>query len=108
MAFNDLTPEEQAALADYGRNVRATIGELARVRNHVEALDAAYGNMQALLAEMTGSEILPDSGGLAGALPLTKDEVVTLTAHRQGLLASYGVGHFALWAKAAGIGGMIG
>lgn len=71
MAFTDLTNEEQAAVNAYVRDARAMIGELARLRNRVVALDAMYGNIQ-------------------------------------GLLSAYGAGHFPLWAKAAGINGMVG
>lgn len=108
MAFTDLTNEEQAAVNAYVRDARAMIGELARLRNRVVALDAMYGNIQGLLNGIDGSEIIPDGGGLAGALPLDKNEAVTLTAHLQGLLSAYGTGHFPLWAKAAGINGMVG
>ncbi|MCZ2112811.1 MAG: hypothetical protein LC131_02990 [Anaerolineae bacterium] len=105
MAFSDLTNEEQAAMNSYVREVRAAIGQLRGLRETVVRLDAAYGNIQGLLGDIDGAEIIPDGGGLAGALPLNKNEAVTLTAHLQGLLTAYGAGHFALWAKAAGING---
>lgn len=103
MAFSDLTNEEQAAVNSYAREARAAIRQLRELREFVVRMDAAYGNIQGLLGGVGGGEIIPDGSGLAGALPITKDELVTSTAHLQGLLTSYGAGHFALWAKLAGI-----
>lgn len=105
MAFSDLTPEQQAAVAAYVREVRAAIGQVRADREVVVRLDAAYGNIQALFAGMSNGEMIPDGSGLAGALPLNVGEIITLTAHLQVLMTQYGAGHFALWAKAAGING---
>ena len=102
MAWNDLTTEEQAAVVDYTRNLRAMAGELGRVRTRSAAMDVGYGNVQGLLQQLDGAELIPDGTGLAGALPLDKNEVVTLTSHLQQLLALFTAGYLPLWAKAAG------
>ncbi len=102
MAWEQLTVEEQAAVQDYVRNLRALVGELGRVRNRAAALDNGYANIQGLLAELGANDVVPDGTGLAGALPLEQNEVITLTAHAQALLAEYGAGHLQMWAKAAG------
>jgi hypothetical protein len=51
MAFADLTPEQQGAVAEYVRQMRAMVGEFARLLNRFEALDNMYdGQAAAILA----------------------------------------------------------
>ena len=102
MAWADLTAEQQAAVVDYVRNLRALAGELGRVRTRCGAMDTGYGNIQGLLSQLDGAEIIPDGSDLAGALPLNKDEAVTLTSHLQTMLSTFTAGDLPLWAKAAG------
>lgn len=109
MAFNDLTPEEQGVLADYVRNLRAWCGEQARTNNHGDALNDGYSNIQAILAQLSSDDLVQDGGGLPGAMTLSKAEVVTITAHMQGILTNYNTaGHRQMWAKAAGATSLIG
>jgi hypothetical protein len=50
-----------------------------------------------------------DGSGLSGAMTLTKAEIVSLTAHMQGILTNYNTaGHRQMWAKAAGPSNLIG
>lgn len=109
MAYNDLTSEQKAVLSEYVRILRAWCGEQARVNNHAEALNDDYAQVQSILGELAGSDVIADGSGLAGAGPLTKDEVVSITAHMQGILANYNTaGHRQMWAKAAGPSNLIG
>ena len=103
-----MTAEEQAALFDYIRNLRALCGELGRLYHRAAALNAGYANIQGLLQSLEASALVNDGTGLAGALPLTQAEIVSLTAHLQGLLAAYGDGHVQMWAKAAGVMNLVG
>lgn len=106
--WNELTAEEQAAVQDYARNLRALVGEMGRVRNRAAALNNGYANIQGLLAKLGANDVVPDGTGLSGALPLAQNEVITLTAHAQGLLSAYTEGHLQMWAKAAGAMNLIG
>ena len=109
MAWKDLTAGQRSVLSEYVRLVRAWCGEQARVNNHAEALNDGYAQVQAILDLLQAGDVIDDGSGLAGAGPLTKGEVVSLTATLQGLLAAYNsAGQRQLWAKAAGPGNLIG
>ncbi len=109
MSYADLTGEQRNVLGEYVRMLRAWCGEQARGNNHAEALNDDYAQVQAILGELAGSDVVDDGTGLAGAGALTKDEVVSLTAHMQGILENYNTaGHRQMWIKAAGPGNMIG
>jgi hypothetical protein len=109
MAFTDLELDEQGAITEYLRMIRAWAGEQARTNNHADALNTMYTHIQAALASVGTDEEIPDSTGLAGAMGLTKGELVSLTAHMQGILANYNtLGHRQMWAKAAGPSNLIG
>jgi hypothetical protein len=109
MAFTDLTVEQQSVLADYVRMMRAWCGEQARTNNHADALNSQYAQVQAILGELQDTDLITDGSGLSGAMTLTKAEVVSLTAHMQGILGTYNTaGHRQMWAKAAGPTNLIG
>lgn len=109
MAFADLTTEQQSVLADYVRMVRAWCGEQARTNNHADALNSQYAQVQTILDALATDDFVTDASGLAGAMTMTKGEIVSLTAHMQGVLTNYNTsGHRQLWAKAAGPGNLIG
>lgn len=107
--FAELTNEQQAAIADYTRLLRSWCGEQARVNNHAEAINDGYANVQTALGTLGTDEPVTDGSGLAGAQTLTKGEIVSMTAHLQGILANYNTaGHRQMWAKAAGPANLIG
>lgn len=109
MAFNDLTAEQQATLAEYVRMLRAWSGEQARANNHADALNTMYTHIQAILGALGNDDPVADGSGLAGAMTLTKAEIISITAHMQGLLTNYNtLGHRQAWAKAAGPNNLIG
>lgn len=112
MAFSDLTREEQNLLTNFiDTLVRPTLGELARVNNHLEAVDTQYNAVASgLLGRLAGADEIPgESTGLDGAKSLTKDEVVTLVSYAQGVLTNYNTaGHRQNFSKAAGPGNLIG
>lgn len=109
MAYQDLTAEQQGVVAEYTRLLRAWCGEQARTNNHGDALNSDYAQVQAILAELQDADVITDGSGLAGAGPLTKAEVVSLTAQSQGILATYNTaGVRQAFAKAAGPGNLIG
>lgn len=109
MAFADLTTEQQSILADYTRLLRAWTGEQARANNHAAAINDGYAQVQTILGELGTDDLVADQSGLAGAGTLTKGEIVSLTAHMQGILSNYNTaGHRQMWAKSAGPGNLIG
>lgn len=109
MNFEDLTAEQQAVLSDYVRMLRGWCGEQARTNNHGEALNSGYAQVQDVLALLDDADLVADNSGLSGAMTLTKSEIITLTAHMQGVVINYNTaGHRQMWAKAAGPGNLIG
>ncbi len=90
MAYADLTPEQQQIVAEYVRQVRATIGEFARLLNHFEALDYMYdGQITAGWAALLNTDIITDGSGLAGVSELTKAQVTTLANGMDAVLTTY-------------------
>lgn len=109
MAFNDLTAEQRAVLSEYVRLLRAWTGEQARTNNHAAALNSGYAQVQGILGALQSDDVVLDGSGLAGAGSLTQAEIISLTAHMQGILTNYNTeGHRQMWAKAAGPGNLIG
>ena len=110
MAYADLTMEQKGVLDEWLNNLRATMGELARVNNHLEVANDVYnGQTLAILGELAGGDDIPNAGGLAGAQSLTKDEVVTMVSYAQGVLTNYNTaGHRQNFGKAAGGANLIG
>lgn len=109
MAYAELTAEQQGVLGEYVRLLRAWCGEQARTNNHGDAINTDYSQVQAILDLLQSEDVITDGSGLAGAASLTKSEIITMTAHVQGVLTNYDtLGHRQLWAKAAGPGNLIG
>lgn len=109
--YAELTVGQKATLQHFVNVlVRPSMGELARVNNHLAALDADYNaQASAILATLTGSEVIPNESGLAGAAALTKDQVVTLVSYAQGVLTNYNTsGHRGNYVLAAGAENTIG
>lgn len=109
MDWQDLTAEQQGIVAEYVRLLRAWCGEQARTNNHAEALNDGCATVQGILGLLDNDDIITDGSGLAGSASLTKGEVISLTAHMQGILTNYNTaGHRQMWAKAAGPANLIG
>ena len=110
MAFSDLTPEQQAVLAEHVRMVRAWAGEQARTNNHAQTLATNYWSQaNAILALLDDADVITDGSGLAGAGVLTKTDVVALTSYIEGITTGYDTApHRQMYAKAAGPGNLIG
>lgn len=116
--YADLTTEQQNILQDMTNMLRAWTGEQARANNHASAINSGYNaQVITILGLITsGSEVIPQTSGLAGAASLTKDEIVTLVSHVQNILTDMSshssgfntTGLRQTWAKAAGAQNLIG
>lgn len=90
MAFSSLTPEQQAIVAEYTRQQRATVGEFARLLNHMAALDAMYdGQVTAAWASLVDADVIADGSGLAGVSSLTKAQITQIANAMQAILTTY-------------------
>ncbi|MFA4973459.1 MAG: hypothetical protein WC683_12645 [bacterium] len=110
MAFTDLTSEQQSILSEYVRQQRAMAGELARLLNHMAALDQMYdGQVIAAWALLASGEVIADGSGLAGVSQLTKGEVASIAAAVQVILDTYNTEALRrLYVKMAGVTATIG
>ncbi len=90
MAFLDLTLEQQNIVAEYTRQQRATVGEFARLLNHMAALDNMFdGQVVAAWASLANGDLIPDGSGLAGVSLLSKAEVASIAGAFQAILTQY-------------------
>ena len=111
MAYSDLTPDQQASLDAWMTLFRASVGELARLNNHLDAVNTEYnGAAGEVLALLQGADVIPNTSGLwrSGAEPMTKDQVVTVVSYIQGVLAYYTSAHRGNIARACGESNLIG
>ncbi len=110
MAFGDLTSEQQGIVAEYTRQQRATVGEFARMLNHMAALDAMYdGQVVAAWASLLTGDVIVDASGLAGVSQLTKAEVTSIADAVQTILTTYNTAELRqLYVKMAGLSNTIG
>ena len=103
MAYADLTKAEKHSLQSWMSLFRQTAGELARVNNHHEVVDTEYlGTASAILATLAGSDVVPNTSGLDGAEPMTKDEIVTIVSYMEAILAYNTSAHRQKLARSAG------
>lgn len=110
MSFTELTAEQQQIVAEYVRQQRATVGEFARLLNHMAALDSMYdGQVVAAWAAMLDSDLIVDGSGLAGVSTLTKAEVASIAAAMQVIIDTYnGAALRQLYVKMAGLTNTLG
>lgn len=85
-----LTPEQINIVAEYTRQQRATVGEFARLLNHMAALDAMYdGQVTAAWASLADTDVIADGSGLAGVSSLSKAEIASIATAMQAILTAY-------------------
>lgn len=108
--YAQLTDEQKSILQDWINFVRATCGEQARANNHIDVANVQYGaQVQAIINSLDAETLLPNTSGLAGAGSVTKEELSSVFANLQGLIASYNtLGLRQAFAKLAGPQNLIG
>jgi len=108
--YQSLTIEQQRLLQSFTNTLRAWAGEQARVNNHGAVLDTDYtAQASAIINSLTAGEIIPNTSGLDGAAGIAKEDLISVVAHVQGILAGFNMaGHRQLWVKLAGAHNMIG
>lgn len=114
--WNSLTAQQQQTVQDVATPARALAGEFAQLCNKAKDLGLAYNNgAAAILATVTGSELIPNDSGLAGAQSITRDQLVnligyytTIGATPDGSSGSYNTNyHRAVYLAAAGINAVV-
>lgn len=110
MPLPGLDQEQTDIYYAWENNLRALVGEQARLNDKMAALNTQYtAQIQGILVDLEDNTVAPNTSGLAGSSSLDSDaEAVTIMAHVQGILTNYNTsGHRQLWAKAAGINGLL-
>lgn len=83
------TAAQLAQVSTYVVQLRATLAQFAQAMAQMNALQNYYNQtVSAILNPTTGVTVV-DSTGLAGAVPLTDTQVVTLTADIEAVLTTY-------------------
>ena len=108
--YAELSAEDRSNLDAFMANLRSWCGEQARTNNHGDALNTGYiADVSDVLAQLGGSDEIPNQSGLAGATAMTKDQVVSVVAHVQAILTNYNTAaHRQLWVLGCGERNLIG
>jgi hypothetical protein len=104
--YNSLTQPEKDILSAWERNTRGWFNTAASLLQQARALQAALdtsGGPRDLITSLDNGEEVPNSSGIAGAHPLTKQEWASLVAVFDGYITDVDTPAVRqLMAKAAG------
>ena len=93
MQWEELTFEQQAVVnAWMTQLLRPVAGELARVLYHLNVTKASYvgpSDVVGIVGSLDATAVIPNSGGLAGAVPVTKAQLTPMLAALAALLTGY-------------------
>lgn len=88
--YSELSAAQQAQLDAFLLTLRPLVGEGARYVFRANALTLDWANYaQALVDGLDAGALVPNKTGMAGAQPLAKEEIQSLVAALQGLVATY-------------------
>ena len=101
-----LTSDQQAQLAAWSVALRSSEGEMARLIARVTAINASYNSTNGastLLGLLQSTDTVDDLNGLAGAGPMTKQNLIDRVADIQLLIAAWPTAtYLPLWTQAVG------
>ena len=93
MDWEELTAEQQQLVNNWMTQLlRPVAGELARVLYHLEIVKAAYtgpADIQGIIASLDDTAVIPNTGGLSGAVPVTKAQLSPMLTALNSLLTNY-------------------
>ncbi len=77
MDITSLTPAQLKSLTDYMQLLRSFAITMGKAMTVADAINAQYAtNVFTILNSVTGTEVLDDSTGLAGAVPLKVSDIM--------------------------------
>lgn len=87
----ELTAEQQQTFSAWmDQMLRPVAGELSRVLYHLDVTKAAYNATAVdIYALLDADAVIPNTGGLSGAIPLTKAELGPMLLALVALLTDY-------------------
>lgn len=90
MNYEDLTPEEQAAIDSWLQIVRPAIGMAAKMLSQAEMAMAQYESQaQAAVGKLSPGSTVPNKTGLADASAVSKEDIVDVAGNLNALIAAY-------------------
>jgi len=100
----NLTDQQRLSLDAWMREFRGACGSLARcMDNDLEPITTDYaGSISTILDELHNDDVIPVQGGLDGAEPMTKDQVVTIVSYMQNVQTYNSSAHRQNLARACG------
>lgn len=110
MAYEDLKAGQKAAVDSYTNNLRAALGEAARLIRVAEILKAQYNEVYAPAVSSLGAgDEIPNNGGLAGAnASATKATIANWQNYLDTLVSNIGTSaHIGQMVAAAGAGNVL-
>jgi len=87
--FSDLTSEQQEAIKQFEITARPGSGTLFRFLNKVDIMKPTLGPLKALLGSLDAGAVVPNHSGLAGAQPLTKEQLLAIITVMESLLTGF-------------------
>src|SRR5208282_3235405 len=89
MSVVNATPAQRAQLSAYVVMLRAIASQFSMAMSQMNALQNAYNaNVAGIIGTAAGTVIV-DNTGLAGAVPMTDTQVVTMTSWFENVLTTY-------------------
>ena len=87
----ELTTEQQSTFSAWmDQLLRPVAGEISRVLYHLNVTKVAYAATAAdIYTLLDAGAIIPNTGGLSGAIPITKTQLGPMLAALNSLLADY-------------------
>ncbi len=82
--YNNLSQGDKDILGAWERNVRGWANDVARVANSARALKASMdvpGGAGDILDGLSNGQVVPNSGGIAGAQDMSKEDWATMRAN---------------------------
>jgi hypothetical protein len=84
------TAQQLALVSAYVVMQRAIASQMMKLMNQMNALNGAWtGEIAGIVNAGTMGQTIVDNTGLAGAAPLTDNDVTTITSYMQNVLATY-------------------
>ena len=89
--WNELTDAQRTVISSWmDQLLRPVAGEISRVLYHLDVTKTAYtATAAAALALLSSDAVIPNSGGLAGAIDVSKAELNPMLAALAELLTGY-------------------
>jgi hypothetical protein len=94
MAYADLTPAQKDAIQNVLTPIiRPSVGEMRRVVNLWKQVGALWGDnkseFRGAMAALVAADMIPNTGGLAGAGEITRAELVSMIADMAAVVATW-------------------